>query len=310
MPYELPSDLEEDYRGREREALQLIDQKDFDRAQSIYENLNRLILDRQNSDGARYHKGGPLHMIGYCLAQRGRIADSLNYFLLAYIEDVLTAGTDDAKGWPAYSVLTESFVFDTEALETLENLVRDQTQEVSISELRNPTSFLDNFLETAGIRQDNLIQLSRLGPDSDIGGRDTGERLPGRPENRVFIGGSYENIALLRHIRKLVSELGYWGIMAIDYDIPMAPREKCFQLLGKCEHAVFDISIPGGQNNEIEEANRVGRRTLLVFQAVDEQKKPPRGSSVHPNQIPQFGYQTLEELKSRLASFLARKWGP
>jgi hypothetical protein len=49
-------------------------------------------------------------------------------------------------------------------------------------------------------------------------------RIPGEYEKRVFIGGNYDNISVLREIKKIVSDLGYYPILALEFDVP--PRKS------------------------------------------------------------------------------------
>ncbi len=62
----------------------------WDDAVQIYLQSCAYLLNTQ-PPGHRYHKGGPLHFLGMCYFYRGRKADALKYFLLAYIEDLRKA---------------------------------------------------------------------------------------------------------------------------------------------------------------------------------------------------------------------------
>lgn len=133
------------------------------------------------------------------------------------------------------------------------------------------------------------------------------DEIPGRFENRVFIGGNYDNIAVLRKIADMVRDLGYQPILALDFDVP---KEEIYsydiRLLANCKYAIFEITWGNGHLMEIVRAQDFNVQTLLVYQARDESKEPPPAASmmVLTSAFPKFGYRTFEELREYLPNFL------
>lgn len=131
---------------------------------------------------------------------------------------------------------------------------------------------------------------------------------PGKIDRRVFIGGDYMLMPILREIKKVVIESGYQPILASDFDMPKdRTRELSFRLLMQCKFAIFELTLSAGQISEMEKALTFPEiRVLPVFMAQDEERIPPRELSVMITQInpqPQ-GYITIDELKQKVREFL------
>lgn len=123
----------------------------------------------------------------------------------------------------------------------------------------------------------------------------------------MFIGGSYDNIGVLRLIASMVKELGYQPIIALDFDVRIEEVYSYdLRLLANCKYAIFEISFDAGHLAEIAKCQDFNVEALLVYQARDEKKEPPPSasqmalSSAHQR----FGYIDFEELREYLSTFL------
>jgi hypothetical protein len=97
------------------------------------------------------------------------------------------------------------------------------------------------------------------------------DRLPGKFEQRVFIGGNYSSApAKLRDIRRWVEEAGeFYGIFPLD-DLDLLKTEIHdwdLRTLHQCKYAVFEVTIPGGELMEIQRARDYKTLTLLLWEA-------------------------------------------
>lgn len=133
-------------------------------------------------------------------------------------------------------------------------------------------------------------------------------RIPGQLEKRVFIGGNYDNVAVLRQIASMVIELGYQPIFALDFVMPRdRTREYSLRLLHNCSYAIFEITLGNGHIVEIERAKDYDVDVLLVYQVVDEKSGPPPSVTqmVLSSSFAKFGYRTFGELREYVQTFLS-----
>lgn len=132
-------------------------------------------------------------------------------------------------------------------------------------------------------------------------------RIPGKLEKRVFIGGNYDNISVLRKIESIVSDFGYQPILALEFDVPIEKvHDYDLLLLHNCKYSIFEITIPNGHLMELERSKEYAVETLVVFQVRDEKREPPPSISkmVLSLDLPKFGYLDFEELKKKISEFL------
>lgn len=133
------------------------------------------------------------------------------------------------------------------------------------------------------------------------------DNIPGKLSDRVFIGGSYRNIAVLREISRITLELGYQPILASNFLIPRdKTRPETLRLLANCRTAIFEISFRDGHTIEIEKTREFDIKTLLVYQIISTQDavNPEITSMIDINQYLKFGYRTFEELKNYITKML------
>lgn len=131
--------------------------------------------------------------------------------------------------------------------------------------------------------------------------------IPGKIEDRVFVGGNYDNVGILRMISQHVSALGYRPIMALDFDVPLSQvHDNDLLLLHNCKYAIFEITLPDGHLMELERAEGYRVKTLAVYQARDKSRRPPPtiSSMVLSLKVPKYGYLDFDDLKVRISKFL------
>lgn len=139
------------------------------------------------------------------------------------------------------------------------------------------------------------------------------KELEGTFEQRVFVGGHYDFMPILRFIADCVSEIRtrtsdpFIPVIPYFHNIdPHAVMEEDRQMVRNCARAIFDVSDLGGQLIEIEEAFRLNKPTLLVYPVrEDSDLDPERGRlTITTCGHPFISYVTFDELKEKIAIFL------
>lgn len=134
--------------------------------------------------------------------------------------------------------------------------------------------------------------------------------IPGKFEKRVFIGGNYDNISVLREIEAIVSDLGYQPILALEFDVPSDRiHDYDLLLLHNCRHSIFEVTLPDGHLMELERAKEYDVKTLVVFQTRDGSRKPPPSVSsmkMSLKDLPKQGYLDFKDLKRIVSEFLLK----
>ena len=288
----------------------------YDEAFKAYENLWNLLFDKQPHD-SRYHKGYPLHNMGYILYLKRMPIEALHYFLLAYIEDLLSEEKGDenkADEMPAGRTLRQAYAVRDDFLGRLKEIVRQkkETREV----IQNPGKVLEEFARTRpkaiavtlpeeirAVQKEIAGEIPEVPPEE--------KRQPGmfiEPwEKRVFIGGSYKEIAVINEIRKQVTSKGYEPVIARDFIIPQdLIHHHSLMLLHECKRAIFDLSQEAGQLMELERFRDYGIKTLVVYQSdvgeprITEMLK----SLLYSMTIELKSYKTFNELREHINAFL------
>lgn len=115
----------------------------------------------------------------------------------------------------------------------------------------------------------------------------------------------------MREIARIVEELDYQPILALDFDVPEDKiRDYDLLLLHNCKYAIFEITFGDGHLVEIERASNYKLLSiLLVFQVRDESRRAPPSASqmLLTSTFPRFEYRTFEELREYLSTFLPRR---
>src|SRR3989338_7215691 len=93
IPINLPSDLLEKYREVDKQFMGGLLYSDPKKSFLLWNDIYQEVL-RKQPIGKRYHKGGELHNKGICKLFLLSPIESLDLFILAFIEDTLSTKTE------------------------------------------------------------------------------------------------------------------------------------------------------------------------------------------------------------------------
>jgi len=227
----------------------------------------------------RYHKGGPYHQIGYYLFLQRKNDEARSYFLYAFIEDCTTL--DDFPNLPAFKNLNGVYQISYQDLRALFDRVRhDYHTAVPL----NPEDYLKAYLDSG----------SRI------------ESVTVRRDTKVFVGGSFRNIALLRHIEDIVRECGRSPILASNFKAGESEIYlHAMRLLKDCGSAIFEITFDAGHLMEIERAMSFieKKNILLLYQQLEKDEKHYT-RMLWGIEVAQVGYMKIDELTQKVNDFL------
>ena len=297
----LPLELDRRFQAMALANESLMLSHQYDQAREGFKRIYELLYQEQPPDG-RYHKGYPLHQIGITFILSGKAQEALQYFILAYIEDLLTQeqGQEDrADDMPAGKTLRGAYKVQDTALLEFKTIVQHKKKRGQV--IRDPN---DVFNELAKGRPAPKVAEPVQTPDV---GRE--KRKPGKFKSewakRVFVGGSYTtHLAELNHIKKVMEKLGYDPVLAFEFDTPEKEvHHHALMLLHECNKAVFEISAQAGQLMEIERLRDYGIKPLIVCQA------GARLSEMLEALLNSEGYQlkrysTMDELEKLVREYL------
>jgi hypothetical protein len=140
--------------------------------------------------------------------------------------------------------------------------------------------------------------------------------LPPTFENRVFIGGSYDLVPVLRCIQQIVAmhDKDLRPIFVGDFKMEIEDTYfHSLRLLSQCKRAIFEVTLDGGHIAEIREvAQKKGMDILLVYMANNFKKQFPNTATTmligmlnhFGNSKSLQGYTTMSELEHIVKSFL------
>ena len=274
----LPPEIESSYRSHDETALRYAEKADYCSAEREYRALLSEIMEAQR-ETIRYHKGGPYHQIGYYLFLQGKNDDARKYFLYAFIEDCITL--DDFPELPAFKNLHGVYQISYEDLRALFDKVRgDYHKTIHL----NSEDYLRIYLDS-GNRMESVVV---------------------RRDKKVFVGGNYRNIVILRHIENTVREFGLSPILASNFEVHESEIYlHAMSLLQDCGIAIFEITFDAGHLMEIERAMKFieKKNILLLYQQLRKEGK-------HYTQmlwgvdVTQVGYMDIDELTQKVKDFL------
>lgn len=253
LPSALPSDLLDRYRKVDQEFLSGLFQTNPAKAFSLWNDLYQEVLKKQPK-GKRYHKGGEVHNMGICKLLLMSPLDSLNYFILGFIEDVLSTKTESGtspEDAPGAQNLRNIFKLTDDDFRRIRTFIQETESEIGV--VQNPQIVLDK-LEKSGAKGP-MEKIARDFHPTIRQGVNSISRIPGDWDNRVFIGGDYVSyFYVLNMLKPLLQSNKYTPIIAYEFTKPdeMSIREQALLLLHNCKYAIFDISGRGGHLMEIE----------------------------------------------------------
>lgn len=298
----LPEELQKELDNVAGKYSFFIHTQQYPEAQNIITHLFDKMLGWQKKYEKRFHKGYPLHNIGYALYLQKKHDEALKYFVLAYIEDLISVDNeDDADSSPAGQTLLLGYKLSPELLNPLKRIVSELKKQNNI-----PLHPFEVMLELEKSKPDYKEDIE----DKTVKPKEHRSRkfaiFDSEWETRVFIGGSGD--AIINYMRDIVDKIGgYDPVVAVDFDMPkeMTIYHKCLALLHSCKYAIFDLSILGGQIIEIERTPDYGVKTLAVWQA-DKERSVTQvlKSCLEDRQIKYKSYTDFSELEDIFREFL------
>lgn len=232
--------------------------------------------------------------------------EALRLFLLAYVEDVLSARydhEDEADETPAGQVVRLVYRVRDDLIAAIKKLARDGKKRGGYVP-GDPQLILTAALNVTGCA---IKQAASTIPE--LAKRDI-NNLQSLWEKRVFVGGSYASqFAILNEIKKEVIRWGYDAIIASEFDMaPDLVHHHTLMLLHNCRLAIFDISSEAGQLVEVERSRDYGIPPLFVFQRHPDHPEP-RISAMLETLIRQGGYETkpysdVQQMRDHVKAFL------
>jgi hypothetical protein len=283
---DLPPKLQSLYKTREQNALSFIDRNDYSAAEQEYRTLLSEFFAAQGA-ATRYHKGGIYHQIGYCLFLQKKTADALNHFKCAFIEDCISG--IEFGNLPAYSNLHNYFGISAIELDNLSQRIKVDTDNNNPLIL-NAESYLNDYLKKGYELGSPTIEKSK----------------------RVFVGGSYKNIAILRYIGDSVRECDFSPMLPIDFEVShdKAIYPDAMSLLHNCGSAIFEVTFDSGHLMEIERARNYklfpNENILLLFQKRNNDSESYVTKMLLGVGITPVGYMKIGEIPELVKDFLGK----
>lgn len=305
-----PPSIEKELKDFDIHLYNLFSHGDYDSAISLFEEKYakvRLIEDELDRE-FKFHKGGLLHNWGISLIRtqdQKRISSGIDKVVLAFIEDLYDFDHfDEAYSSPAYTFLKQF----TQAI-PLFNLIEEKIAEIikSGTVIKDPQEIYNMAIPEFLEEKDSMSQTLE---DARKKIREFVDSA-GEKRKRVFIGGAYKNIAVLKHIADTVEKFGFIPIMACDCQELSEPpfdqhiNETSILLLEECQHAIFEITFSNGHLMEIERAkDHIDLKVMLVYQIMKGDDPPRVTRMVITTTFEKFGYQNFTQLTAKIGEFL------
>jgi len=318
---QLPDELATKFMQMEQEAYSYLVAGDFSRAERVYKQQYDIFKSEEQrlSRDEKYHKGGPLHNWGISLLLQKRILEGFQKISLAYIEDLLNFPTvENALEAPAYKTLRSYPLISNEFLERLrelatrrreQNRVPREPEEIMREYRREGYADLPSTFTVERVRE-TPITIDQLKPLIE----DQLEKR-GPKEKRVFVGGSYKNIALLRYIAYQIENFDDFKAV-LPIDLPKLSAETydhlthdvSIEYLKGCSYAIFEVSVSNGHLMEIERANDIADlKVALFFQRTRAEDEPMITRMIMTTNFQKTGYRNFTELTIEIGRFLEMK---
>lgn len=302
-PQELPKHLLDEYSIVEKEfidAIQTMNPASLEKSFTSWEKLLNKVLEEQSA-GMRYHKGGEVHNMGACKIYTQQTLEAFSYFLMGYVEDLLSLPLESANQTPGAKTLRDIFKLSEDEFKLIYSTVEKIIKEKSV--IQNPKDVVDhisnlkiyNELEKKAKKVTLLIAYGKYPSISHI---------PGEWEKRVFIGGDYEAVYLLDAIIKPVLDFEFAPIIAAEFkSSPEDIHHDALLLLHNCRYAIFDVSSKGGHMMEAERTLDYGTETLFVCRENESANVSAMLKSLGRNYEIHF-FKSRKELKDHIFNFL------
>lgn len=314
-PVSLPRELAERSRKLEQEAYSYLVAGDFVRAEQTYRQQYEILKEEEQKLGQdeKYHKGGPLHNWGISLLLQNKILEGFQKIALAYIEDLLNSpNINDALSAPAFKTLTSYPLISNDFLKSLEEITKKRRENNRVP--RDPEEIIAEYRREGFADLPASFTVAKRPPitiKQIIPAIEKQMDELGTKEKRVFIGGNYRNIAVLRHIKDIVERIDNFKAV-LPIDLPSLSSESqdhlihdtSIEYLNRCSCAIFEVSISNGHLMEIERARDIsGLKVLLVFQKTKPDERPTVTRMLMTTEFEKEGYGNFTELTEKVAAF-------
>jgi len=298
MSWELPKGFREILSDLDKFAMMLLRRGEYTEALWLHQTRYKLIVDRQQVEGRRLHKGSPLYMQGICFIARKEPLRAFPPIAQAFIEDLLSEGDSEiAKSFAAFALLSRVYAVPQELLEKLTSITLSKRGKSDW----HPAKIFKEFIISTNLYDRDITDFIKGLPVFGFT-KYSMDNIPGRRDTRVFVGGCYGNYIVLNRIENIILELKYQPIIANQF-IPRpnaSDRDHSFELLEKCGQAIFEISVPDGWGPEVEKANSLGLPLRLFYQGEEPSRLVSPMFKSYPNQ----GWKGFDDLKVKIAKFL------
>lgn len=296
-----PLEVDEALRDMALGNQALLDLHQYAKAKTGFEKMYSILLGNQPT-GKRYHKGYALHNIGVATFYSGNPQKALNYFLLAYIEDLLSqpeGEEDKADTLPAGKTLLGMYRVNGTLLEALKILTR--TSKTKGAVIQDPEQIIKELDQTLS---DYMAAKAKALAVSET------LRKPGQFQSewkdRVFVGGSYSNhIAEICRIGEICTELGFDPVVASRFETqPDRVHHHALMLLHECRRAVFEVSDDVGQLMEIERLRDYQVSALMLCQKDKDRLSAMLKALLESSDCRFRQYGNIEEMDTHVRKFL------
>jgi hypothetical protein len=308
---DIPKYLETQVQPIENEAWIELRIGHYKEAFELYKQEYGLYLQAEKRENRSLHKGNPLHLAGVCLFWMGDFENSVNLFLLAYCEDVLSeplGKEDSADRSPACSVLRDTYVIDLSFLTVLKKYARKaKTANVPIQ--KSQETLLSQGLKEIGTNETNILTDLCQATKEQLERRSLDPIIADWP-SRVFIGGAFRELPRLRDIQEAVIRLNYNPILTHEVQgAEQSVHHHNLMLLHTCKYAIFEVTLLEGQLMEIERTTDYGIIPLLVCAASEESddSRVKLSAMLETAGFKIRGYRDIAHLRTIISEYLTAK---
>ena len=307
-----PSEFNKKINKRSLNAVFLLFEGNSQQAESIFQSLYADIRKKEERlpEGQRFHKGATLYWWGFALLLQEssqKVSEGYEKLLLAYIEDLLDyPSVQKARKAPAYKALTKNPAIGKSLLGLVQRQVEDIKARHQVP--KNPKEVVRPLSDETQEALEKPIEVTFAQVKPVI---EEWLKQNGAKEKRVFIGGNYRNIAVLRFIEQVVRDFDFVPIMPINLPETSKPTYKklihdiSLEMLRECSFAIFEVTISDGHLMEIERAKDfTNLKTILVYQTTKREERPTVTTMLMTTKFEKEGYRNFNELTTKINSFL------
>jgi len=288
---------------------------EYPRAEELFKKQYDLLYKAQSEEGRSIHKGAPLQNWGVVLIEVNNISEGLIKIAAAFIEDLITSSLQEVIEGSASKALSAFDVSEADKRD-IEGMVKSKIE--SDKDIFDPELIAKEIVR---IEDDKILILNISKPQPEIRLLEKiGKKLSGTFQQRVFVGGSYRNIVLLRKMSDIVRDLGYEPQLVGDVLKDEIAQKKldeedmhgiCMEITDECNYAIFEVSFSNGHMMEIEHCHSMknegkSMEVLLLWQILYPEPKirPPISQMLLAKKFQKKEYDNLTNLAGVIKEFL------